>query len=104
MAQFSIDDAAYASLAQKFVNAPTRVSVTSTTARSAALTAGRYRVVCDVPVFLRQDGSTVTAATTDNYLPPDCIDYFVVTSTSDAYMAAITSGPTGTLYITKQTT
>ena len=103
MAQYSIDDAAYASLAQKLVNAPTRVSVTSTTARSAALSVGRYRVVCDVPVFLRQGGSTVTAATTDNYLPADAIDYLVVTSTTDGYVAGITSAPSGTLYLTKQT-
>ena len=103
MANYMIDDAAYASLVQKFVNAPTRVSVTSTTATSAILSRGRYRVVCDVPVYLKQGGSTITAATTDNYLPPDAIDYMVVTSTADGYVAAITTGPTGTLQLMKQT-
>lgn len=103
MANFMIDDAAYASLVQKFVNAPTRVSVTSTTATSAQLAAGRYRVVCNVPVYLKQGGSTITAAATDNYLPADAIDYLVVTSTADAYVAGITTGPSGTLQLMKQT-
>ena len=99
---FSIDDAAYSSLAQKFTNAPTRVSVSSTTATSALLAAGRYRIVCDVPCFVKQGGSTITAATTDNYLPADAIDYMVVNSATDGYLAGITSAPSGTLYIMKQ--
>ena len=103
MAQYSIDDAAYASIVQNFANAPTVVTVTTTTARSTLLTRGRYRVICDVPVFIKQGGSTITAALTDNYLPADCPEYLCVTAATDGYVAGITAAPTGSLQLMKQT-
>lgn len=102
MAMFSIDDAAYKSLAQKFTSTAVNVSVSSTTATSTVLGVGRYRIVCDVPCYIKQGGSTVTAATTDHYMPADLVDYFCVTAATDGYLAAITDSPSGNLCITKQ--
>jgi hypothetical protein len=95
-------NAEYHGLCQNFKNAPTVVSVSSTTATSTQLAKGRYRVICDVTCYIKQGDSTITAATTDNRLPGDFIDYFVVSGNDDDYLAAITSSASGTLQIMKQ--
>lgn len=81
--------------------APVRVSLSGASARSTALTEGReHRVIADGACYLRQGGSSVSAATTDTYLPANTAMVIRVTAGGNAYVAGITSGGTPTLYIT----
>lgn len=90
----------------RFVNATVTVSLSSVTATSAKLTPGWWRVWCTELCFLRQGGSTVTAATaTATPLGSQQETYIYVSDDrtgTDAYIAGILSSGTATLYLTKQ--
>ena len=98
---FSIQDAEYGLICGNFTAAPTCVSLSTTTATSAALTQGYYRVVSTIDCFLKQGGSTITAATTDNWVPAGVIMNIVSDATKGLYVAGITAAGTGTLYLSK---
>lgn len=88
--------------------ASTTVSLSNTTAKSTALGTGIVRLYSTVDVFIKFGDSTVTAATTDMFLPGGTIEYFnagtVLSGASTVpktpYIAGILSSGTGTLYIT----
>lgn len=75
------------------------VSMSGTTARSAALTTGIVRLTPSADCFVKFGSSSVTAATTDHFLVGGMpYDFEYGTSTN---VAVITSGGTGTLYISE---
>lgn len=76
------------------------VAVSGITARtSTAFTYKMIRVLCSVPCYFRLGDSTVTAAVTDHYLPPNVIEYFTVKEYT--HIAAITAGAAGTLIVSE---
>jgi len=76
------------------------VSISGTTARSAQLTPGVYRITTDTNCCVQQGGSTVDAVwQTSHYLAAGEIDHFYVLSGAD-YLSAITNGDSGKLYLT----
>jgi hypothetical protein len=84
-------------------SAPERISVSTTTAKTAAVyAAGTYLLTCDVDVFIKSGTQAgVTAATTDNPLWGKTYMLWQVTSADNGGLAGITSSGTGTLYILK---
>ena len=78
------------------------VSISGTTARTAAaLLPGLYRITSDVNCFIQPGGSTIEATTVKAPLWYKTYDYHAVSATTNNYIAAITAGETGTLYVTK---
>lgn len=76
------------------------VTITGTTARSAQLSPGVYRIVADTNCCVKQGAVTVDAVwQTDHYLPAGEIDHFYVVTGAD-YVSAITNGDSGKLYLT----
>ena len=74
------------------------VSLSGSTNRSGALSSGVVRLQPTVDCYVKFGNSTVTAATTDHFLfGGGCYDFHY----SDSYIAAITSGATGTLNISE---
>jgi len=97
------NDAGYGALNQQLSSAPTTVSLSTTTATSAALGIGRHRVISTVDCYVRQGASTVVSTSSMSWLPAGVIDYiFVSAPTTDGYLAGITASGTGTLFITRQ--
>lgn len=87
-------------ISTKVQAAPVTVSLSTSTARSSALTACRtYAVTCDVDCFILQGGSGVNATTSS--VPLWSKSYMIIrtSDTSDTYIAGILSSSTGTLYI-----
>ena len=87
---------------RQVTTAPTIVSISGTTAKSAALTVGDYYVKASTDCFIKQGATSVTAATTN--FPLFSGEELVVrvdNATNNGYIAAITSGATGSLYIQK---
>ena len=85
----------------QLMGAPTKVSLSNSTATSTQLSKGVYEVISDSDCFVLQGASTVTAATaTSRFLPANTARLMaVVDGTTDAYVAGIVSSGTGTLYI-----
>ena len=79
-----------------------RVSISGTTARSTALPSGMYLATSDVECRIKQGGSTITV-TTSTGIPLWSKGYLeiYVDATTDAYIAGITTGATGTLELCK---
>lgn len=103
MALGNIGDNEVSALGQSFTNTPTTISISGTSARnSSVLTTGRYRVVSDIDCYVKQGSSTITSTTSMSFLPAGLVDYFCVSSASNGYLAVITDGGSGTIYITKQ--
>ncbi len=71
------------------------ISISGTTARSAALTTGLIRIYSTVDCFIKFGDSTVTATTSDHFIAGGAI-YDLNHKTTN--FAAITSGGTGTIY------
>lgn len=95
-------DAENSALYQDFTSACVVRSVSGTTAKTAALSTGRHRIVCDVACFISQEPQASAVATAnDHYLPADTVDYIFVCDANDT-VAAITAGATGNLYISLQ--
>lgn len=85
----------------KLTVAPTKVSISGTTARSAALTLGQlYYVTTDIDCYILQGGVAVDA--TANSVPMWARGQatIYVESATDQYVAVISSGATGTLWLT----
>ena len=80
---------------------PVEVSVTTSTARSAQLTAGWYIITTNADVFWLQGNSSVDALTTSRRLWNGTYRLVYVTGTDDDYIAAITAVGTATLSIEK---
>lgn len=84
------------------------VAVTATSARNATAFDAITRVIgiySTVPIFVRLGNSSVTATTSDHYLPADTyMDISIASSSvqSYAYIAAIRSSSDGTLYISEK--
>lgn len=75
-------------------------SLSGTTARSAQLPTGRYVCVSSINFYVKVGNSTVNATTSDFLVPamtPFSIN--VTTTNSNDYVAGITDGGTGTLYM-----
>jgi len=81
--------------------APTIVSLSSVTARSAQLTAGQYAVISSIDVYFLQGGGSVDATTSSHWIPAGLEIPLYITGTSDDYIAGITDGGTGKLFISK---
>jgi hypothetical protein len=79
--------------------APTEVSVSSSSATSSQLSAGWYAISCTCDVYVKQGDSGVSAATTDRLLPAWQTKIMYVGGGSDDYAAGITDSDTGTLQI-----
>lgn len=96
-------DAEYNIVCPKLTNAPTILSLSTTTARTAALATGSYYLwSIDTDCYVLQGGSTITAvAATSIGVALGMRLPFTVTSAADAYIAGITSSGTGNLYIVK---
>jgi hypothetical protein len=84
---------------RRLTGAPVIVAISGSTARSSALTAGDYYVRSSVDCFLKQGTVAVNAATTDNPIVANEELVVRVSGTGDTYIAAITSGASGSLYI-----
>jgi hypothetical protein len=86
---------------RKYLLAPTIVAISSSTAKTgSALSAGHYRVSANVDCFIKQGAqASITAATTDTPLFAGDEVLIVVTGSTDAGVAAITGGASGSLYI-----
>lgn len=77
----------------------TSLSVSTTTASTAALTGGNYRFKCDVAVSLASANGTATAVTGDGDIQANTPEYFYV---RDGYkVAGITAAGSGTLKMTR---
>lgn len=89
------------SSSRKCTASPTNVSISGASARNAvALTAGKYVLKTTVDCYIKQGSSTVTSATTDWPLfAGEESPIYLVSTSADAYFAAITGGAAGTLYI-----
>lgn len=104
----NINKATYAALCKQFLEDTVKVSLSTSTAKNTTpLPNGRYRLISDSNCFVKQGGSSVTAATdgTSAYLPANYIDEFWVAASSDGYdgyMAGILVSGTGSLYMTRQ--
>jgi hypothetical protein len=100
MTQYNAEDVVlYPNLKTQAVS----VSVSGTTAANAtALATGRHRVVSTIDVYLQQGTSTIEATAADSFLPAGVVDYIWVNGTDSDYLAGITDGGTGTLFITLQ--
>ena len=82
--------------------APVLLTVSSSTATSTVLTKGLYIITSDVDLTFLQGASTVTATTSHRRLWGGTYRWVWVTRPSvDGYIAAITTGATGTLSIEK---
>jgi len=82
--------------------APSTVSLSDTTARTAsALSSGQYTVISNIDVYILQGDSSVDATTSSHWLPAGLEVPVYVTGTSDTYIAGITDGGSGTLFISK---
>lgn len=84
---------------RKFKAVPVVVSLSGTTARSAVLDTGTHEVISSVDCFILQGGSAVDALTTSWPLYAGQALVVDVGDASDAYVAGITTGGTGSLYI-----
>jgi hypothetical protein len=86
------------------------VSLSDAAVRSSALSSGTrvITVTCTVASFFRTGGSDVTASTSDHYIPAGIpFDMALGSDMSDtdayhAYISIITSGATGTAYISER--
>ncbi len=84
------------------------VSVTATSARTATAFNSDTRVIgiyATVPMFVRLGDNTVTATTSDHYLPADTYMDISISNNANqsyAYIAAIQSSSNGTLYISEK--
>lgn len=89
-------------MSTKLTQASVRVSLATTTARSALLPPGNYQVTCDVDCFILQGGSAVDAVlATSNVLWSKGYIKVRVGDASDGYIAGILASGTGTLHILK---
>lgn len=77
----------------------TSLSLSITSAATAALARGVYRFVCDVEVFLAQGTGSPTAALTDMPLAASKEEYFWIGNNEK--VAGILASGTGTLKITR---
>jgi hypothetical protein len=85
-----------------FSSAPTNVSVTTSTARSAQLAVGLYEITTDADCFFLQGSVTVDALTTSHPLWANTYRLvYVSDTTTKGYIAAITASGTATLRISK---
>lgn len=84
-------------------SAPERVSLSTSTAKTAAVYApGVYLLTCDADCFIKSGTQAgVTAATTDNPLWAKAYMLWQVTSADNGGLAGILSSGTATLYILK---
>jgi len=86
------------------------LSLSDTAARSSAFSSGTrvITVTCSVASFFRTGGSDVTATTSDHYIPAGIpFDMALGSDMSDtdayhSYISIITSGATGTAYISER--
>ena len=79
---------------------PQSLSLSGITNRNGtAFTYKVVRILTSVACFIKFGDSTVTAANSDHYMPPNVIEYFYVKNYT--YIAAVTSGATGNLYISE---
>ena len=84
------------------------IAVTSTSARNATALDAATRVIglyATVPMFVRLGNSSVTATTSDHYLPADTyMDISVAGSNTQSYthIAAIRASSDGTLYVSEK--
>lgn len=85
-------------------SAPTLVSLTTSTARSAALTRGLYIITCGQNCTWLQGGSTVEATANHRRLWANTYRWLYVHGTEDAYVAGILASGTATLSIEKIST
>ncbi len=82
---------------RKLTTSPTNVSITTSTATSAEVSAGQFAIVSTIDTWVLQGGSTITAALTDYFLPAGEERLLYVSGTSDTYVAGITDAGSGTL-------
>lgn len=87
----------------RYLDAPTRVSLTTSTARSTLLDPGVYAVTCDADAFILQGGSGVNATTTSVPIWSKTYITVFVNDANDGYIAGILSSGTATLHIVKRT-
>lgn len=74
----------------------TTVSVSATTAASSAVSSQIVRMICTVDCFIKLNAA---ATTSDMFFPADSVEFIEVGIGET--INAITSGATGTLYITE---
>jgi hypothetical protein len=71
------------------------ISISGTTARSAAISTGLIRIYASTDCFIKFGDSSVTATTSDHFLLGGSVYDLSYSGTN---FAAITSGSTGTIY------
>ena len=105
MAHDFVMDAEHAALYQDFAGTVVTLSLSTTTARTAALNVGRYRIVADIDCYIAQGADdAITATTSSSFLPGGVIDYLVVGNNTNDSVAGITAAGSGTLFLTPQLT
>ena len=83
---------------------PTIISVSGTTARSAALSVGVYRFIANTSCYYRQGDVTVDATTSDHFVPAGQErEFFVENATNDGYISAIRVSVSGSVYLHRLT-
>jgi len=84
------------------------VTVTATSARNATALDAATRIIgiyATVPIFVRLGNSSVTATTSDHYIPADTyMDISVAGNSTQSYthIAAVRASSDGTLYISEK--
>lgn len=97
----NFERAQYLALCPRYTNAPTEVTLSTSSARnSSALGVGFYIVRCDVNCYIKQGTSSVTADANDFIISAGSTYPMAVTDgTSDSYLAGILASGSGTLQI-----
>lgn len=78
------------------------ISISTVTATSTQLTAGQYYFISNIDCWVKQGGSGVTVTTGNGYWVPAGAERPIYFSSGKDYLAAITDGGTGTLWITPE--
>ena len=89
----------------QFVAAPRTLAVSNVSNVTATpVTAGRYRIMADVPCHVRQVASNAVAVAASNAhrLAADAADYLDVSGNSDDFIAVIGGAAEGTIWISRR--
>jgi len=88
----------------RYTSAPNNIVIGATSNLSASvMTKGIYHAISDTACYMLQgaDNTVVVASTNGHYLPAGQERIFLVTGTSDTYMAGIQKAAAGTLQLHK---
>ncbi len=86
---------------RQYITPPITVAISGTTARSTQLSLGRYELFSTTDCYFLQGDTTVVALTSSYPLGGgfELPEPMVVTASGNSFVAAITGGATGTLFI-----